>query len=98
MSDSEPKDPFFLRHPVPQDALHRKKERILRLHFVPLRMTPFGVVWIGKKDPPKGGSFIDYFFIAALTICRISSGVSMGQAISFLGQTAAHRPQEVHLE
>ena len=50
-----------------------------------------------KKTRRLGGSFIDYFFIAALTICRISSGVSMGQAISFLGQTAAHRPQEVHL-
>ncbi len=39
-----------------------------------------------------------YFFMEALTMAKISSGVSMGVEISFLGHTAAHRPQEVHRE
>ena len=38
---------------------------------------------------------IVYFFMEALTMASTSSGVSMGDAISFLGHTAAHRPQEV---
>ena len=44
----------------------------------------------------------DYFaltlFICSLTICRISAGVSTGLEISFLGHTAAHRPQDVQTE
>ena len=51
--------------------------------------------------PTKNGSAaqtrFSHFFIYSLTIFSTSSGVSMGLAISFLGQTAAHRPQEVHL-
>ena len=46
------------------------------------------------RNPP----FWFYFFMEALTMARISSEVSMGEAISFLGHTAAHRPQEVHRE
>ena len=41
-------------------------------------------------------SRLPYFFMYSLTIFSTSSGVSTGLAISFLGQTAAHRPQEVH--
>ena len=45
----------------------------------------------GLKPAPT----VIYFFMEALTMASTSSGVSMGDAISFLGHTAAHKPQEV---
>ena len=54
----------------------------------------------GQRMLP-GAERVDYFFAAfmcSLTIFKISSGVSTGLEISFLGQTAAHRPQEVQME
>ena len=53
-------------------------------------------VWRAQKSPPRRGGLFFYFFMEALTICMISSEVFMGLAISFLVQTTAHRPQELH--
>jgi len=62
--------------------------------------TPYIIYAKSRRRVPLGGfekRRIYFFIIDALTICRISSGVCTGLVISFLGQTAAHRPQEVHL-
>ena len=48
-----------------------------------------------KAAPASRLSWDLYFFMWALTMASTSSGVSMGLAISFLGHTAAQRPQEV---
>ena len=47
------------------------------------------------KERAEALSLIAYFFMEAFTMASTSSGVSMGVEISFLGHTAAHRPQEV---
>ena len=51
-----------------------------------------------KKQGRLSAPLLFYFFMCCFTMASTSSGVSMGLAISFLGQTAAHRPQEVQME